>query len=147
LDEIVCILYMLGCLNYACNSPAWIMYDKSDVMWIMHGQNKYQIPLLLPLVPKKNKQSSIKYQWQSFFVFSLFYQLPFPIKIYTTHTFSRTANPSSLSVCSALYAALCSLLSHNFLLYQTLCSLCSTAFTQQFIWWPYVVPPQVDNLS
>jgi len=60
---------------------------------------------------------------------------------------STTVNPSSLSVRSTLYAVLCSWLSHTCLLYQTLCSLCSTALTPQFIWWPYVVLPQVDNVS
>ena len=27
------------------------------------------------------------------------------------------------------------------------CALCSTALTAQFVWWPYVVPPQVDIIS
>jgi hypothetical protein len=36
---------MLGCFKIqGCNLPVWIMYGKSDVMWMMHGQNKYQIP-------------------------------------------------------------------------------------------------------
>jgi len=64
--------------------------------------------------------------------------------IFTTHTFSTIVNPSSLSVRCPLYAVLCGSLSHTCLLYQTLCCLCGTALTAQFIWWPYVVPPQVD---
>ena len=82
-----------------------------------------------------------------FTVCSLFQQSAFPINIFTKHQFSTVVIPSSLSVPSPLYAVLCSSLSHTCLLYQTLCSLCSTALTLQFIWWPYVVPIQVDNLS
>ena len=63
-----------------------------------------------------------------------FNNLPFPIKIFRTHTFSTIVNPSSLSVLSPLYAVLCSSLSRTYLLYQTLCCLCSTALTAQFIW-------------
>jgi hypothetical protein len=34
---------MLGCFKkQGCILPVWIMYDKPDVIWMMHGQNKYQ---------------------------------------------------------------------------------------------------------